>query len=320
MAAITQAEFNTMLQTAIAAGLPGGYYTSRWSGEELDNLAAAGNPNLLDNWYFVDPINQRGQTEYTGPGYCIDRWQISSGTSNIATVSDGEVIVTFKNAAYWSQVVDNPARLAGCTVTASALCSDVGGELKLRVRVNGTIQSGISCSSNSLAYNTYTLPSNLDSLQFELGSAGSIPEYYSVGLIAVKLELGSVQTLAHQDFDGNWVLNDPPPNKALELAKCQRYQISYEGSTILPVCGLNANYIWAIIFLPTPLRIAPALARGSVGVYGIGTAINTQIGGFIFEYFLQGNALVIRAAKAAHGLTSSSVTIQMNSVLFDANL
>ena len=23
------------------------------------------NPNLLDNWYFVDPINQRGQMEYT---------------------------------------------------------------------------------------------------------------------------------------------------------------------------------------------------------------------------------------------------------------
>ena len=32
------------------------------------------NENLLDNWYFADPINQRGQTEYTEGGYTIDRW------------------------------------------------------------------------------------------------------------------------------------------------------------------------------------------------------------------------------------------------------
>ena len=42
---------------------------------------------------------------------------------------------------------------------------------------------------------------------------------------AAKLELGSQQTLAHQDAAGNWVLNDPPPDKTLELAKCQRYLI-----------------------------------------------------------------------------------------------
>jgi hypothetical protein len=40
--------------------------------------------------------------------------------------------------------------------------------------------------------------------------------------IAAKLELGTHQTLAHQDADGNWILNDPPPDPALELAKCQR--------------------------------------------------------------------------------------------------
>ena len=32
------------------------------------------NPNLLDNWYFGRPVNQRGQTEYTEAGkYVIDR-------------------------------------------------------------------------------------------------------------------------------------------------------------------------------------------------------------------------------------------------------
>lgn len=35
---MTQEEFNSMLQVAIAQGLPGGYYTSKYSGEEIDAL------------------------------------------------------------------------------------------------------------------------------------------------------------------------------------------------------------------------------------------------------------------------------------------
>ena len=35
---MTQEEFNAMLQVAIAQGLPGGYYTSKYGGEEIDAL------------------------------------------------------------------------------------------------------------------------------------------------------------------------------------------------------------------------------------------------------------------------------------------
>lgn len=35
---MTQEEFNAMLQVAIAQGLPGGLYTSKYSGEEMDAL------------------------------------------------------------------------------------------------------------------------------------------------------------------------------------------------------------------------------------------------------------------------------------------
>lgn len=50
--------------------------------------------------------------------------------------------------------------------------------------------------------------------------------FYNGGIltyIAAKVEIGPQQTLAKRDSDGNWVLNDPPPNKAEMLAKCQRY-------------------------------------------------------------------------------------------------
>lgn len=35
---MTQEEFNQMLQIALTQGLPGGYYTSKYSGEEIDAL------------------------------------------------------------------------------------------------------------------------------------------------------------------------------------------------------------------------------------------------------------------------------------------
>lgn len=35
---MTQEEFNAMLEVAIAQGLPGGHYTSKYSGEEIDAL------------------------------------------------------------------------------------------------------------------------------------------------------------------------------------------------------------------------------------------------------------------------------------------
>ena len=35
---MTLAEFNAMLEVALAQGLPGGYYTSKYSGEEIDAL------------------------------------------------------------------------------------------------------------------------------------------------------------------------------------------------------------------------------------------------------------------------------------------
>ena len=68
---------------------------------------------------------------------------------------------------------------------------------------------------------------------------------------AIKLELGSQQTLAHQDAAGNWVLNDPPPDKALELLKCQRYYQVFSREDLRPDKAVD--------FRP-PMRIDPALS------------------------------------------------------------
>ena len=92
---------------------------------------------------------------------------------------------------------------------------------------------------------------------------------------AVKLELGAQQTLAHQDAEGSWVLNDPPPNKALELAKCQRYQY------IANAVGNNIAHFGqgttdsanscVVIAMPIPeMRAFPAIS--SVGNFELSSA------------------------------------------------
>ena len=61
-----------------ANGLPG-LPVSGWS-----------NPNLLENWYFQDPVNQRGQEEYAGGKmYCIDRLYIRNKNLNVSLVDRG---------------------------------------------------------------------------------------------------------------------------------------------------------------------------------------------------------------------------------------
>lgn len=78
-------------------------------------------------------------------------------------------------------------------------------------------------------------------------------------IIAAKLELGDTQTLAHQNEDGNWVLNDPPPNFALELARCQRYQIIGNVAGFShsqnPINGIRHIFIT----LPAKLRVTPTI-------------------------------------------------------------
>lgn len=42
--------------------------------------------NLLDNSDFRNPVNQRGQTDYTSNGYTIDRWELYSGIVGVSSL------------------------------------------------------------------------------------------------------------------------------------------------------------------------------------------------------------------------------------------
>ena len=180
--------------------------TGEWVGSQHSN------PNLLDNWYFANPINQRGQTEYTGGGYTIDRWAGYVGIPSVTLTSDGVQLTS----GDWGQPMEL-AKLIPTVYTCSVLLT--GNKFIsfiMDVTDDNEKHKEVTDKDTGFSLIFYYRWSNGRHLFF-MNSNGATNK-----VIAAKLELGPVQTLAHKEGD-TWVLNDPPPNKALELAKCQRY-------------------------------------------------------------------------------------------------
>lgn len=205
------------------------------------DVGAASNPNLLENWYFADPINQRGQTEYTEPGYTIDRWY-KQGGSIVTLESDGICSTGDTSFSGIIQSIDDWKNLIGQTITFSVLIPEntIPSASTIEItngsssNIAGTVLSYYSFTGTGVFSVSYTVANNLSNkfLNIMLDPGRSSDNTKKIKIKAAKLELGSNQTLAHQDASGNWVLNDPSPNKALELAKCQRYYYSF-GTTLI---------------------------------------------------------------------------------------
>lgn len=205
----------------------------------------ASNPNLLDNWYFADPINQRGQTEYTGAVYTIDRWKIESPGASAIIEDYGVVFINNQDSSNTlQQIFENYVLMPGNTYTISGLIDSVtgtGGYLILQEAESPYSRFGeVRFTSHGLFSINAVVPNGYTGL-FKFGAF--MDANTTLKIIASKLELGDHQTLAHQDVDGNWVLNDPPPNKALELLKCQRDQMVYKNQDCVGIAIGNTILI-----------------------------------------------------------------------------
>lgn len=204
------------------------------------------NPNLLDNWYFGNPVNQRGQTEYSGDKYTVDRWHLTS--DGVLTVADEGIRLT-SGALFEPLEYELSSFLKGKTVTYSFFFAD-----------------------NTLVTKSAVIPStwgNWDSL-IEIGDIQLIGlesgkriwvRYSSTATaVAAKLELGDTQTLAHKE-NGVWVLNEIP-DFGEQLARCQRYYRRWTGADNKPlgVAVRRESKLLELVFsLDTTMRVAPSL-------------------------------------------------------------
>lgn len=189
------------------------------SGSVIATKVQPCNRNLLDNWYFGAPVNQRDVSgTISSAGYFLDRWKLVSGSVTINT--DG---ITLNGTM--QQVLETAP--VG-TVTASALT-----------------QAGVGDVVPSYDSASKTVTVTADGKK----------------LVAVKLELGPQQTLAHQE-DGVWVLNEIP-DYGEELTKCMRYlqvlaaPYDTSGNGVAIGYANNTVDLWVPIPLAVPMRISP---------------------------------------------------------------
>lgn len=282
--------------------------TGEWVGSQHSN------PNLLDNWYFADPINQRGQTEYevAGAAYTIDRWFLSQAKAKVlSVVEDG---ISIEPGGVFVQGFEPGHIQDGSQITMSVMINHIVFSASMR----WDSSAGYTILTTQYGFRLACYPSNRYVQIFnESGSGEDV-------INAAKLELGSRQTLAHQDADGSWVLNDPPPNKALELAKCQRYQVVYSATLNIAAVGFASSQttVLAKISCP-PLRGVPALnfdklylsSGTNSGANSIPVTRVTDVFGDNGSYYVQ--------FKCEGGLTpKEAVAVQIRGgyLILDANL
>ena len=191
--------------------------------EALRETSTKNTQNLLINADFRNPINSRGLVEYTGNGFRIDGWRSAAG-SNIFRIENGFISVesTTTTRRGISQDIADFVSLIGKTVTLSALARSDSGSIQLASLVDSeTITENSEDFINTdftLLKWTFTVPAVINST-FSVGiyGKGSNAKWSAK---AAKFEIGDQQTLASLDENGNWVLNDPPPNRVLEQLKC----------------------------------------------------------------------------------------------------
>ena len=167
--------------------------------------------NLLRNWYFKNPVNQRGNTSGTTANnvYFLDGWKTTYGTTSgtwVLTSSGLQITPAASTYAVIMQNVDDTL-LNGFALTASSLLSD------------GTINTATLASRNSGTSQYFG-----SGVLWQIDGNGVFRHrvYETETIVAIKLELGTEQTLCHNEGTTEspvWVLNDMPDYE-YELYRC----------------------------------------------------------------------------------------------------
>lgn len=239
----------------------------RISGGVISTQAFPCAPNLLRNWYFGCPVNQRGVSgTISTAGYFLDGWKLVSGSVTIG--ADGITL----NGTMAQVLEDAPVG----TVTATVLTEE------------GVVPVGYDSTTKT----------------FTVTAAGT-------KLIAAKLELGGVQTLAHL-HGGAWVLNQLPDYGA-ELARCQRYLVPLSSDLVQAVI-IGTGIIFFFVPLPVTMRVTPTIVVDDFKVRSV--MGGTDQTGFTFAVTAaRANGVMISAAKASHGMTAAALNAGAVSLL-----
>lgn len=226
------------------------------------------NKNLLDNWDFTNPVNQRGQSIYSGGSYGPDRWICGTDCPSAQFIlgANGITIKRPVNSAYNLHMVQKMEsnNIFGNELTASVLMSDgkiYAGSIVCNPSSDNTFFFSIKDVLN-VFYQTYAAD-NVSKLQFVINNItfkGMADEFT---IKAAKLEYGSVSTLKNDLLGVSY---------AEELRKCQRYyqRFNNTSNTYHNTLGIAEIHVNNKAYLPlnliVPMKSTPVITFNNVHI------------------------------------------------------
>ena len=219
--------------------------------------------NLLDNSYFINPVNQRGQSSYTAADYTIDRWALKegAGTSGINISDNGITINKTTSLIVFRQSLEERVSnyLIGKKVTAAAKSSD-GTIITVTTTVppsGETLDTGEAFFNNGLGMDIYRHSTRSDlQVRFLAGET----------IAPITLEWVAL-------YEGEYTAETLPPyipkGYMTELAECQRYYYKFQnGTNVYGYSGSSGTSIYIAFELPTIMRLTNPTVSMSSNIYG----------------------------------------------------
>ena len=196
--------------------------------------------NLLDNSDFRNPVNQRGQTDYTNNGYTIDRWELYSGAVGVSSLG----YITTSGQMYQKIAIPTDK------VYTFAIENDAGIALVTGIPANGIHSATLGNALIKLA----TISGYVE-VVIEPSEGHNVAGAYWAAL-----------------YEGSYTADTLPPyvpkGYTAELAECMRYYYRLQNGTNFIFRLRNQhetnNYaafdICPCITFPVPMRIVPTVS------------------------------------------------------------
>lgn len=245
--------------------------------------------NLLDNSDFTNPINQRGESSYTGSEYGIDRWR-QWGAKHSVTISDGYIYISVGNIYQYINVYDADQ------IYTAAVC-DTDGNIRILsgkfadAPTSDYLDMGVSTSGYAFIS---IRPGNWIWAALYKGAytADTLPEYR-------------------------------PKGRAEELAECQRYYYKMP-KCLLPGYITSNAYLYHSVTIrqiaqmrikPT-VKISGTMVARSVTGYSTADGFTTYAGGDVSNtkriYVTDTNSVGIEFLTVASSVNNSPFVIAFN--------
>lgn len=274
-----------------------------WNSLPWVTNVAAENPeytNYLHNWYWVNPVNQRGLFTYTGAGPTIDRWK-ASANMQVQRISGGVRLTTVGGSGYLSQVIEQPYRITARRMTVSA---DVISAATDRFSIYFAYGSNFAQTSAGVFINegdtgiksfSLVVPGYSDTgenlaLCFRAANAGA-----SVGIRAIKMEVGNRSTL----------LADSIAETSEQENICRRFLIPLAENSRYRMSSYGLNTMDFLIPITNNMRVIPTIEDTSLlSIRSLSAAPISNITISNISVLRKDPAILVRVTtEGDHGLT-----------------